>query len=128
MIGEDDLASFFDPDEFGCTARLIEPDQEPRDVDGMIGAPATSGGMYRAGRDPNAATLRTKGQQLHLQIPARELPEAWSKAKVVLDGREYGIASAEPLGRLRTLLTLIPWADRSAPAGAQSKWQASRSI
>ena len=127
MIGEDDLASFYDSDEFGCVAQLLEPGREPRKVDGMIGAPPASGPMYRTGIDPGAANVRAKPRQMLLQIPSRELPEDWPATKVELDGRSYSITEAEPLGRLRTVLTLIPWGDRSAPAGAQGRWQASRS-
>lgn len=127
MIGADDIDAFFDPDEFGCTAQLIEPGREPRSVDGMIGAPQKSQPLYRSGRDFNAANIKGKPRQMILQIPTRDLPENWSKTLVVLDGISYSIAEAEPIGRLRTALTLTPPVDR-ASAGAQDSWRASPSI
>ncbi|MHC8341748.1 head-tail joining protein [Pseudomonas sp. RT6P73] len=125
MIGDDDFATFFDPDEFGCTVQLIEPDRPPRDVDGMFGKPETSGGIYRAGTDPGAAQIRATPNQRHLQLPRGEVPEAWRATKVVTDGVTYSIADVAPLGRLRSLLTLTPFGDRAAAPGERGKWQVS---
>lgn len=125
MIGDDDFDSFFDPEEFGCTVQLIEPGLEARSVNGMWGAPAKSGRLYRSGVDPNAANLRVKANQVSLQLPREEVPLNWKTTKVVTDDAEYSIAAAEPLGRLRTLLTLVPYGNRAAPAGERGKWQAS---
>ncbi|HUH05952.1 MAG TPA: hypothetical protein VML75_28375 [Kofleriaceae bacterium] len=125
MIGDDDFDSFFDPEEFGCTVQLIEPGREARAVNGMWGEPVKSGRLYRSGVDPNAATVRVKPNQASLQLPRDEVPLNWKTTKVVTDDAEYSIAVAEPLGRLRTLLTLVPYGNRAAPAGERGKWQAS---
>lgn len=125
MIGDDDFATFFDPDEFGCTVQLIEPGRPPRDVDGMFGKPETSGGVYRAGVDPNASTVRAAPKQRHLQLPRGEVPADWHATKVVADGATYSIADVAPLGRLRSLLTLTPFGDRTAAPGERGKWQVS---
>lgn len=125
MIGADDLGDLFDPDEFGCVVHLVESGQPARQVNGMLGAPGVSGRMYRSGVDPNASALRVKPAELKLQLARPDVPANWKLAKVVLEGAEYSIAAVDPLGRLRMLLTLIPYGDRSAPAGERGKWQAS---
>lgn len=125
MIGDDDFGTFFDPDEFGCTVRLIEPGRDARDVDGMFGKPDVSGGIYRSGIDPSAAQSRATPKQRHLQLPRGEAPEQWRATKVIADGLEYSIGDVEPLGRLRVVLTLVPYGDRAAPSGERSQWRAS---
>ena len=125
MIGDDDFASFFDPDEFGVRVRLIEPGRDAREVDGMLGKPETSGGVYRAGVDPNASTVRAAPKQRHLQLPRGEVPADWQATKVVADDVTYSIADVAPLGRLRSLLTLTPFGDRTAAPGERGKWQVS---
>ena len=125
MIGDDDFASFFDPGEFGCTVQLLEPGRGPRSVDGMFGKPETSGGLFRAGLDPGAAQVRATPKQRHLQLPRGEVPAEWSTTKVVADGAIYSIADIAPLGRVRSLLTLVPVGDRSAAPGERGKWQVS---
>lgn len=125
MIGADDLVDFFDPDEFGTTAQLLVPGQPARQVSALEGAPGASGRLYRSGVDPNASSLRVKPAQVKLQLARGDVPADYQLAKVVLEGAEYSIANVEPLGRLRSLLTLIPYGDRSAPAGERGKWQAS---
>lgn len=127
MIGADDLADLYDPDEFGCRAQLIEEGHAAREVVGMLGAPAKSGRLYRSGIDPNAANVRVKPNQLHLQIALADLPATVVGTKVVVAGLAYSIGNTEPLGRLRVLLTLVPFGDRNAPAGDRGKWQASNS-
>lgn len=125
MIGADDLADFFDPDEFGCTAQLIEPGKAPVAVVGMFGKPEKSGGLYRGGIDPGAAQIRGKGIQEHLQLATSQVPAAWKTAKVVSGGIEYSITAVEPLGRVRSVLTLIPYGDRAVAPAERGKWQAS---
>ena len=125
MIGDGDFASFFDPGEFGCTVQLIEPGRPPRAVGGMFGKPETSGGVYRAGVDPNASTVRATPKQRHLQLPRGEVPGNWQATKVVADDVTYSIVDVAPLGRLRSLLTLTPFGDRSAAPGERGKWQIS---
>jgi hypothetical protein len=127
VIGADDLADLYDPDEFGCIVQVIEAGLEAREVGGMWGAPAKSGRLYRSGVDPNAANMRVTPNQRHLQIALPDLPASIPGTKVVADGREYSIGNVEPLGRLRVLLTLVPFGDRAAPAGDRGKWQASNS-
>ncbi|RMO79773.1 hypothetical protein ALQ33_200030 [Pseudomonas syringae pv. philadelphi] len=125
MIGDDDFETFFDPDEFGEKAQIIEPGAAPRDVVGIPGKPAGSDGIYRGGIDPNAANLRAVPLQQNIQIPARDLPKEWKLVKVQYRGSLWSIGNVEPLGRLRKLLTLVPYGDRAAPAGERGKWQAS---
>lgn len=127
MIGEDDFSTFFDPDDFGSIVQLIEQGQAARNVAGMFGNPAASGGMYRGGVDPGTANVRAKPLQEHFQLANREVPASWKTAKVVSNGTEYSIVAAEPLGRLRTLLTLVPYGDRNAAPAEQGKWRASMS-
>lgn len=125
MIGADDLADLYDPDEFGCELQLVEQGQQARPCRGMWSQPAKGGRLYRTGIDPNGANLRTRADQRHLQIANADMPASWKPpTKVVADGAEWSITAAEPLGRLRTLLTLVPWGDRDAPAGDRS-WQVS---
>ncbi len=126
MIGADDLDALYDPEEFGCTVQVIEPGQEPRPVNGMLGAPARSGRQYRSGVDPNAANLRARPDQVLLQMATSAVP-ADRTAKIIIDGAEYSVGNVEPLGRLRSLLTLVPYFNRTAPAGDQGRWQASSS-
>lgn len=125
MIGAEDLGDFFDPDEFGVTVHLVEPGEPAWPVNGLEGAPDGSGRMYRSGVDPNSSNLRVKPDQVKLQLARDAVPAGWKLVKVVLNGAEYSIASVEPIGRLRSLLTLVPYGDRSAPAGERGKWQAS---
>ncbi|MOA32389.1 hypothetical protein D3C78_1536040 [compost metagenome] len=81
--------------------------------------------MYRSGVDPNASNLRARPVQEKLQLARADVPVDWKLAKVVIAGAEYSIANVEPLGRIRSLLILVPFGDRSAPAGERGKWQAS---
>ncbi|EKT4458353.1 hypothetical protein G7007_18820 [Pseudomonas entomophila] len=125
MIGDDDFETFFDPDEFGAVVVLVEPGQQPRDLAGMFGKPAPEASLYRGGIDPGAANVRGRAAQEHFHIATRQLPANWRTAKVLVDGAEFSIANAQPFGRLRTVLTLVPYGDRAAPAGERGKWQAS---
>lgn len=126
MIGDDDFDSFYDPDEFGCRVQLIEPGREPRSVDGMYGKPGTTGSLYRAGIDPGAAQVKVKPLKTHLQLSNREVPVNWKTTKVVADGVEYSITDVEPFGRVRSVLTLIPFGDRDAQPAERGTWRASR--
>jgi len=125
MIGDDDFATFFDPEEFGELAQFIDPGVEPRDVAGIRGAPSKSGGIYRGGIDPGAANVRAVPLQEHFQISNRELPPKWKETKVIFRGAQWSIVNVEPLGRVRTLLTLVPFGDRAAPPGERGTWRAS---
>lgn len=124
MIGADDLDDLYDPDEFGCELRLVEQGQQARPCRGMWSQPVKSGRLTRTGVDPNGATLRTRPDQRHLQIANANLPANWKTTKVQAGGAEWAITAAEPLGRLRTLLTLVPWGNGPAPVEDQS-WRVS---
>lgn len=126
MIGGDDFSTFFDPEDFGAVVVLVEPGQQPRDLAGMFGKPATESGIYRGGIDPGAANVRGRPAQDHFHIANSQLPATWRTAKVLVEGAEFSIANAQPFGRLRTVLTLVPYGDQAAPAGERGKWQASR--
>lgn len=125
MIGDDDFSTFFDPDEFGCVVQLIEPGKVPRDVAGMFGKPGASGALYRAGIDPGASQVRVKPLKEHLQLATREVPANWKLTRVISDGVSYSISDVEPLGRVRSLLTLIPFGDRDAQPVERKPWRAS---
>ena len=125
MIGADDLSDFFDPDEFGVIAEIVEPGWPAREVRGIEGAPSGSGRLSRPGVEQGASSLRVRPDQAQLQLASQDAPRDWRKAKLSIAGIEYSIVAVEPLGRLRSLLTLIPYGDRSAPAGERGKWQAS---
>lgn len=125
MIGDDDFASFFNPDEFGVRVRLIEPGRDARDVDGMLGKPETTGRVYRAGVDPGAAKTNSRLDRKFLQLPRGETPVEKVGTKVVIDRHEYAVTDIEPLGRVRSLLTLIPWGDREEQPVERGKWRAS---
>lgn len=125
MIGADDFASFFDPDEFGCAAYIVEAGGARRPVDGIVGAPAVRGGLYRSGIDPGSAQVRVAPNQVQLQIPASETPRPWSGVKVIIDEVTYSIADVSPLGRLRSLLTLTPDGKGTGSAQGQGKWRLS---
>lgn len=125
MIGADDLADLYDPDEFGARVQILEQGLPARWANGMEGDPVKSGRMYRSGIDPNASTLRVKLDQVKFQMARADAPASWKTAKVVLHQVEYSITALEPLGRLRVLLTLIPFGDRAAAPGERGKWQAS---
>lgn len=125
MIGEDDFASFFDPDEFGVRVVLVEPGRSPRDVDGMLGVPEVTGRVYRTGIDPGAAKVGARLNRKHLQLPRSEAPASKVGVKVIIDQIEYSVGDIEPLGRLRSLLTLIPWGDREQQPEERGKWRAS---
>jgi hypothetical protein len=116
MIGDDDFDSFFDPEEFGCTVVLIELGRAPRSVNGMWGAPVASGRIQRTGNVKTAAQVKARPNQRFLQLPNDEVPADLPGAKLVADDAEYSIVDDEPLGRLRTLLTLVPYGDREARA------------
>lgn len=126
MIGDDDFESFFDPDEFGCRVQLIEPGRDPRSVNGMYGKPGSTGSLYRAGIDPGAAQVKVKPLKEHLQLSNREVPVNWKTTKVVAEGVEYSITDVEPVGRVRSVLTLIPFGDRDAQPAERGTWRASR--
>lgn len=125
MIGAEDLGDLFDPDEFGTTVQLAEPGQPVRAARALEGAPDGSGRLYRSGVDPNAASLRVRPDQVKLQLARGDVPASWKLTKVVLGGSEYSITNVEPLGRLRSLLTIVPYGDRAVQPAERGKWQAS---
>ena len=91
----------------------------------MYGKPGATGALYRAGIDPGAAQVKVKPLKEHLQLPTREVPANWKTTKVVADGAEYSITDVEPVGRVRSVLTLIPFGDRDAQPAERGKWRAS---
>jgi hypothetical protein len=129
MIGDDDLASFFDPEEFGCTVVLIEHGRAPRSVSGMWGAPVADGRIQRANNVKAAAQVKARPDQRFLQLPNDDVPADLPSTKLVADDAEYSIVDDEPLGRLRTLLTLVPYGDRKARAsdGKSHGWLPTKS-
>lgn len=116
MIGDDDFDSFFDPDEFGCTVTLLEQGREARPVNGMWGQPAAQGRIQRSGNLKTSAQVVAKPNQRVLQVPNDEVPKDFASVKLVADDAEYSIVDSAPIGRLRTLLTLVPFGDREARA------------
>ena len=117
MIGDDDQDGFFDPEEFGCTVTLIEPGRDGRPVNGMWGVPLGFGRMQRANGVRAAAQVRATPDSRVLQLPNAEAPVHFKLAKVVdEEGVAYSITEIAPHGRLRKLLTLVPYGDRQARA------------
>lgn len=116
MIGDDDLASFFDPEEFGCRVVIIGRNGVPADCLGMWGDPAAFGRLQRPDLSKGAAQMRVRADLKVLQIPNEDVPADWSVAKVLEGDVEFAITDVAPHGRLRSLLTLVPYGDREARA------------
>ena len=123
MIGEDDLEAFFDPDEFGLRLVLIVDGQAPREILGMQNPRDRSGPLYRSGIDPNAANLRVRPDQVKVQVATRDVPELYRAQRIELDGAAWSIANVEPLGRIRSLMTLVPYGARQSKP-ERGTWQA----
>lgn len=123
MIGEDDLEAMFDPDEFGLRLVLIVDGQAPREILGMQNPRDRSGPLYRSGIDPNAANLRVRPDQVKVQVATRDVPELYRAQRLEIDGVAWSIANVEPLGRIRSLMTLVPYGARESKP-ERGKWQA----
>jgi hypothetical protein len=115
MIGADDLDSFFDPEEFGCEVLIVGADGSVK-VNGMWGDPAAFGRLQRPGVAKNAAQTEVRFDEKVLQLPNEDVPQAWQQCRVVDGGVEFSITRVAPHGRLRSLLTLVPYGDRKARA------------
>lgn len=115
MIGDDDLASFFDPEEFGCEVLIVGPTGS-RPVNGMWGDPAAFGRLQRPGVPNNAAQIEVRLDEKVLQLPNDDVPLDWEECRVVDGGVDFSITRVDPHGRLRSLLTLVPYGDRKARA------------
>lgn len=123
MIGEDDLEAFFDPDEFGLRLVLIVDGQAPREILGMQNPRDRSGPLYRSGIDPNAANLRVRPDQVKVQVATSDVPELYRAQRIEVAGVAWSIANVEPLGRIRSLMTLVPYGARESKP-ERGKWQA----
>lgn len=124
MIGADDIASFFDPEEFGCRVLIITDDGQVEAL-GMWGDPAAFGRLQRPSVDKGAAQISVRAAEQVLQLPNEDVPADWSSARIVVEpGAEWACVKVVPHGRLRSLLTLVPYADRGARAkeGKSSAW------
>lgn len=121
MIGADDFETFFDDDEFGCTVQVLEPSRAARSASGMWGEPVGFGRLQLAGNNSASANIQAQPDMRKLQLPNDEVPENWKLTKIVADDAEYSIAHVAPLGRLRSLLTLVPYGDRVARVGDQKQ-------
>ena len=115
MIGDDDLASFFDPEEFGCEVLIVGPVGSCK-VNGMWGDPAAFGRLQRPGVPNNAAQVEVRMAEQVLQLPNEDVPQDWTQCRVVDGGVEFSITRVAPHGRLRSLLTLVPCGDRKGRA------------
>lgn len=127
MIGEDDLADFFDPEEFGQWLTVLEPGHPVRRVLCLEAEPQKSGKVYRSGSDPSAATLRGTPAQTKVQVANGDMPAVTQGVRVQLGGRDYAIAHVEPRGRLLHLLTLVPFGSVAEDPPERGKWRASNS-
>lgn len=123
MIGEDDLEALFDPEEFGLRLVLIVDGQPPREILGMQNPRDRSGPLYRSGIDPNAANLRVRPDQVKVQVATSAVPELYRAQRIEVDGVAWSIANVEPLGRIRSLMTLVPYGARESKP-ERGKWQA----
>lgn len=123
MIGADDLASFFDPEEFGCRVLIITGAGQVEAL-GMWGDPAAFGRLQRPSVDKGAAQISVRAAEQVLQLPNEDVPRDWQSARIVEGGVEWACVKVAPCGRLRSLLTLVPYADRGARAkeGKSSAW------
>ena len=127
MIGADDVATFFDPDEFGVEVTIAEPGLEPRPVSGMWGEPGKPESLRRLNTN-GAGGLRVGPGSSALQLFNSDAPANRREAKLTVDGVEYSIADHKPLGRLRTLFVLVPYGDRNARQGqTDGRWLPPRS-
>lgn len=128
MIGADDLADFFDPEEFGCEVLIVGGGGQAVRVLGMWGDPAAFGVMLRQGTNVGAAQIRAKANQRVLQVSNEDVPDDWHLAKVVESDREFSITDVSPHGRLRSLMVLVPYGDREARVKdpAQHGWLSSQ--
>lgn len=114
MIGDDDWASFYDPDEFGCELQLVLGG-DVREVPGMLGAPREPDQLRTGNR--NQGGVRAKPGEIIAQVPRSELPSDWAKRQVFLDGKIYTAVEAIPIGRIRVGLVLIPYSEREKTHG-----------
>lgn len=127
MIGADDFASFYDPDEFGGVVTIQEPGKPDRDVAGIFGAPQARGGVFRGGIDPGTAQVRVRPEQVQFQMSNADLPQPYHGVPVSVSGEAYVIAEVSPIGRFRSLVTMTPAGVReSKPAGELGKWAVSK--
>lgn len=115
MIGADDLASFFDPEEFGCEVLIVGLAGSCK-VNGMWGDPAAFGRLQRPGVPNGAAQVEVRLDEKVLQLPNEDVPQDWANCRVVDGGVEFSITRVAPHGRLRSLLTLVPYGDRKGRA------------
>lgn len=117
MIGDDDWATFFDPDEFGVEVVLHAPGVPPSPpFGGMWSRPPGRETVRRPG--PKGTGLRVAPDERRLQIPSRDLPDDWRETRVEVDGVSYAIGDLADLGRLRVELILTPWQERSESHGS----------
>lgn len=114
MIGDDDWASFFDPDEFGCELRMVLGG-DVLEVPAMLGAPPELDRM-RTGNKVQGG-VRAKPGELIAQVPRSELPADWPDRQVHLDGKSYTAVEALPIGRIRVGLVLVPYSEREKQHG-----------
>jgi len=85
MIGADDLASFFDPEEFGCEVLIVGPAGSCK-VNGMWGDPAAFGRLQRPGVPNHAAQTDVRMAEQVLQLPNEDVPQDWTQCRVVDGG------------------------------------------
>lgn len=121
MIGADDLADLHDPDEFGVTVQIEVVGQPVRSINCLEGIQDQAGQLRR--RDGGEGVIRARPDLLHLRMASSDVPAPWHEAKVTHQGRTWSITDVQPLGRLRQVLTLVPYGDRQARQGENNgRW------
>ena len=128
MIGMDDRAALFDPDEFGVEVAIEEPGNPARVVCGMWSAPAGADTLHRANTGATSGGVRVAASVSHLQLFNEDVPRDWRNACVIAGDKRYSITALEPVGRLRTACTLTDWGDRqqAAQGGKRGEWLSPR--
>lgn len=114
MIGDDDWASFYDPDEFGCEVALVG-DADTLELLGRELAPPELDRLRQGERAQ--AGVRAKPGERVVEIPAKDLPADWPDRRVDVPSGSYTAVDVQTIGRLRVGLILVPYETRETTHG-----------
>lgn len=110
MIGDDDWASFYDPDEFGCSVSLVGDADTLSPPGRMLAKPELD--RLRQGQRGGQTGPRVAVTERVLEIPASHLPDDWGQRRVELDIGTFTPVEILPIGHLRVGLVLVPFETR----------------